>query len=342
MKTNGYLAIPVLSDEECAWALAHVGGIPLIRRMVLENMRNGAEHIIILGCKKEEELNRVLSDTSAEITVLAISEGIDDAVRKLRSGGEAVTLCGIPVHDETGRKQMENRLLAGLVKDTEGMMSRLVNRRISLAVTRRLMDRNVTPNQMTWLSMAMGLCGAALFLLPGWGTQFVAALLFLLHSILDGCDGELARLKFQESRAGGIFDYWSDNIVHVAVFSCMGVEWVTHGGGAPALFSSLLAVGGTLMSAWLVFEHTMRDKKEDGPLYTSVSERNGDSILIHIADFLSRRDFIYLVVLLAMLDRIHGFLAITAIGAPVYALVLLAIIRKDKRANGLTFLKIHV
>jgi len=333
MRTNAQLVIPVLNDEECAWALVHVGGIPLIRRMVLENTREGVERPIVLLRKEEGKLNRALSGTSAEIVVLAMSESVDEAVRKLRCGGEELSLRSISVHDEAGRKRMENRLLTGLVKDAEGMMSKLVNRRVSLAVTRRLMDRNVTPNQMTWLSMAVGLCGAALFLAPGWRAQFVAALLFLLHSILDGCDGELARLKFLESRAGGIFDYWSDNIVHVAVFSCMGVEWVMHGGGAPALFSSILAVGGTLMSAWLVFEHTMRDKKEQGPLYTSVSEGNRKSALIHIADFLSRRDFIYLVVLLAMFDRIHWFLAITAIGAPVYALVLLAIIRKDKRAR---------
>ena len=28
---------------------------------------------------------------------------------------------------------------------------------------------------------------------------------------LDGCDGELARLKFKESRWGGLLDFWGDN-----------------------------------------------------------------------------------------------------------------------------------
>ena len=42
------------------------------------------------------------------------------------------------------------------------------------------------------------------------------------HSILDGCDGELARLKFQESRWGGILDFWGDNVVHSVIFAVHG------------------------------------------------------------------------------------------------------------------------
>ena len=55
--------------------------------------------------------------------------------------------------------------------------------------------------------------------------QTIGALLFLAHSILDGCDGELARLKFQQSRWGGVLDFWGDNVVHTVIFACMGVGW---------------------------------------------------------------------------------------------------------------------
>jgi len=331
MKPGHHVIIPVISQGERAWALVHVGGIPLIRRMALEETRKGVEQITVLVRGEDEDLKRALAGVPAEIVALAASEGVDDAVRKLGDGTASVSIRNIPVCDEAGRRRLENKLLAALVKSTEGIMSRLVNRRISLAVTRRLMNRNVTPNQMTWVSMGIGLFGALFFLLPGQGAQITGALLFLLHSILDGCDGELARLKFQESRAGGIFDYWSDNIVHVAVFACIGAGWAMHGGELQVWLFSLLAVGGTLTSAWLVFEHTMRARKGTGPLYTSVSGGNGNSMLVRIADMLSRRDFIYLVVLLAMFGKAHWFLVMTAVGAPVYAIVLLLIIRRDKR-----------
>jgi hypothetical protein len=104
----------------------------------------------------------------------------------------------------------EWRLLQGLVKNTDGFMARNVERPMSLRIVRRLASTGVTPNQMTLLSVGIGLCGAPFFLSPYWLWQTVGALLFLAHSILDGCDGELARLKFQESRFGGIIDYWGD------------------------------------------------------------------------------------------------------------------------------------
>jgi phosphatidylglycerophosphate synthase len=61
---------------------------------------------------------------------------------------------------------------------------------------------------MTLVSLAVGLVGAPFFLSETWGYQLTGALLFLAHSILDGCDGELARLKFLESRTGALLDFW--------------------------------------------------------------------------------------------------------------------------------------
>ncbi|HEY7040948.1 MAG TPA: CDP-alcohol phosphatidyltransferase family protein, partial [Methylomirabilota bacterium] len=101
-----------------------------------------------------------------------------------------------------GVKAAEDWLLRGLIKDTEGFMSRHVERRISLALTRRLVSTPITPNAMTLVSLAMGLLGAPFFLSVDPLTQVIGSLLFLTHSILDGCDGELARLKFLESPAG--------------------------------------------------------------------------------------------------------------------------------------------
>ena len=100
-------------------------------------------------------------------------------------------------------------------------MSRHFERRISLAVTRRLAWTSITPNAMTLVSLAVGLSSAPFFLSarPAW--QLLGALIFLTHSILDGCDGELARLKFLESPRGAMLDFWGDNVVHVAVFACM-------------------------------------------------------------------------------------------------------------------------
>src|SRR5207247_11336043 len=81
--------------------------------------------------------------------------------------------------------------------------------------------------------------------------QTIGALLFLTHSILDGCDGELARLKFLESRAGAVLDFWGDNLVHVAVFGCMAVGWSLAGGGDWPLVLGFVTIVSELATATL-------------------------------------------------------------------------------------------
>jgi len=268
---------------------------------------------------------------------LSTSPGFGQLVNTLADTGEHIAPkkyvhehVGISIREPEGLRAAETTLLRGLVKATEGWMARHINRKISLAVTRRLMHTSVTPNHMTWVSMAIGLLGAAFFLSPEHGMQIWGALFFLAHSILDGCDGELARLKFMESRLGGVFDFWSDNMVHIAVFAAMGVAWAAI---SPdpfwAWLCAGLAVGGTAVSASLVYFHTMHAEKKSGPLYTSVSTSGKKSAVVRIADILSRRDFIYLVLLLALLNQTHWFLVMTAIGAPIYALLLIGIMARE-------------
>ena len=219
-------------------------------------------------------------------------------------------------------REAERRLLRGLVKDTEGFMSRQVERRISLAITRRLVSTRVTPNAMTAVSVGVGLLGAPFFLSSEWVFQLTGALLFLSHSILDGCDGELARLRFQESRWGGILDFWGDNVVHVAVFACMGIGWSLSLHETWPLWVGVLPVAGTIGLAWFVYRHTMQGANVTGPLFTSVV-RSPNSRLSHLMDSLARRDFIYLVAVLSAFGKAAWFLALSAIGTPIYLLILL-------------------
>lgn len=223
----------------------------------------------------------------------------------------------------------ENWLLQGLIKDTEGFMSRHVERRISLAVSRRLAATRVTPNAMTLFSVGVGLAGAGLFLSSRPGAPLLGALLVLLHSILDGCDGELARLKFQESRFGGVLDFWGDNVVHSALFGTIAIAWSRASGQTWPLLLGAAAILGTILSAAFVYRHTMA-QVEEGPLFTSVS-RSPDSPFSRLADALARRDFLYLLVVLAAFGKERWFLAMAALGSPIYFLLLLAIARAGRR-----------
>lgn len=221
----------------------------------------------------------------------------------------------VPVGDPGGRftlvgadgpRAAEQWLLQSLIKDTEGFMSRHVERRISLSITRRLVGTSITPNAMTLVSLAMGLFGAPFFLSSDPLLQVAGGLLFLTHSILDGCDGELARLKFLESPIGARLDFWGDNLVHVAVWTSMAIGWSLEVGSRWPLVAGALAVAGTALSAVLV-------SRRSSTAPTDATAR--------LADAVANRDFIYLVLLLACFGKAHWFLVLVALGTPIFMLL---------------------
>jgi phosphatidylglycerophosphate synthase len=223
----------------------------------------------------------------------------------------------------------ERRLLRGLVKDTDGFMARHFDRHISLQISRRLAPTAVKPTQISVLSTAIGVCGAPFFLSAHWSWQLVGALLFLAHSIVDGCDGELARLKFQESRYGGILDFWGDNVVHVAIFGCMAIGWALSATATWPLWLGAAAIVGTLGSAGFVHWRQLRAKDGSGPVYTSVSTVPDDR-LAAMLDAASRRDFIYLVPILALFGKSSWLLLLAAIGAPIFFLLLVFLAARER------------
>lgn len=229
------------------------------------------------------------------------------------------------VRDSRKIAGVEDQLFKGLIKDTEGLMSKYLERKISIAITRRLVQTSVTPNQMTLVSILVGLAGAFFMGINRGSWQVAGSCLFLLHSILDGCDGEIARLKFAESRWGGLLDFWGDNVVHSAVFIAIAWEWWARTQFLFPIVLAAFAVSAAWGSAGLIYWKTMRNKGKEGPLYTSISPSPVKNKIVRIADFLSRRDFIYLAVILAFFGHLDWFLYAGAVGTPVFAAVLLGL-----------------
>jgi phosphatidylglycerophosphate synthase len=222
----------------------------------------------------------------------------------------------------------ERRLLRSLVKKSDGFMARHLDRHISLQISRRLAPTRVEPTQVTMLSIAIGLCGAPFFLSSQWYWQTLGALLFLLHSIIDGCDGELARLKFQESRYGGILDFWGDNVVHIAIFAGMAAGWALYAHATWPLWLGAAAIAGTLASASFVYWRYMRLRRGTGPLFTSVSGMPSGR-LAQLLDAATRRDFVYLVPVLALFGQAKWLLLLAAVGAPAFFLALMFLAARE-------------
>jgi phosphatidylglycerophosphate synthase len=114
--------------------------------------------------------------------------------------------------------QAERWLLRRSGKSRDGFVSRYLNRPISRTVSRFLLKTSITPNLWTVLITGFPVIGF-LFLIRGTYPGFVfGALLFNVHSILDGCDGEIARAKYLDSEKGPGVDAFGD-LIALLLFS---------------------------------------------------------------------------------------------------------------------------
>jgi phosphatidylglycerophosphate synthase len=149
----------------------------------------------------------VIADPSGFLALLGAGEGASGRGFALR------------VTDLAFARRAERCLLESLKKDTDGLVSRTINRRISLSITRFLVRTGVKPNHLTVAFIVIGIASgvAAAFGEPWWWLVLGGAL-FQAQSILDGCDGEIARLTYRFSRLGQWLDSVGDDLTNYSFF----------------------------------------------------------------------------------------------------------------------------
>ena len=123
----------------------------------------------------------------------------------------------IDVDDKTDRKNAELLICNKLKKNTDGPVSKILNRPISLRISKLLLKTGITPNQISVLSTIIGLIGASFFFNGEYFYLILGGIIIHIHSIVDGCDGEVARLKLRQSKYGGWLDSVLDRYVDAAV-----------------------------------------------------------------------------------------------------------------------------
>ncbi|MDZ4278168.1 MAG: CDP-alcohol phosphatidyltransferase family protein [Dehalococcoidia bacterium] len=179
------------------------------------------------------------------------------------------------------------RTLHPLEKASDGPVALLINRPISRLISAPLARVGVTPNQATFLALAVGAGATAALALRVW---WAGGLLLQLSSVLSGVDGEVARRTGRESRYGDFLDTTVDRFVEYAALIGIAVglsdawdEW--------AWIVGLLAVGGTFMltGASEKYRSTMHEnypKRQLEPLFAYlVSGRDVRVCLLMLAAF---------------------------------------------------------
>lgn len=225
-------------------------------------------------------------------------------------------LC-LRVTDARAAAAAERALLATLGSPTDGPIARF-DRALSTRISRHLVRTPLRPNHITTIGTCIGFAGAWGLAQGSYLSGVLGALLFWFAVIIDGCDGEVARLKFLESRFGYWYDITTDNLVHAAVFAGLGVGLYRADPSQPFLLLGALLVGGLIAATAATLTLLVPDPLADQPAPRSRRGR-GRRRLLGGFEALMNRDFAYLLLLLAVVGRLHWFLWGAAVGTYVYA-----------------------
>jgi 1L-myo-inositol 1-phosphate cytidylyltransferase / CDP-L-myo-inositol myo-inositolphosphotransferase len=204
-------------------------------------------------------------------------------------------------------------LLKGSGLSNDSFMDKTITRFFSRQLTRLFLKTSLSPNMITILSLFIGLISAIFFLKGTYENNIIGACLLLLSAWIDCTDGEIARLKFSESKIGGKLDILCDNLVHFSVFFAIGMGLYQSTGNKNFLYFGSLAVFGSLIS-FLILSSSIIDKKEKVSVNTTDPKKNNT-----LTDNIANRDFIYFLFFMSLIGKVDIFICITALGSNIFA-----------------------
>jgi phosphatidylglycerophosphate synthase len=242
----------------------------------------------------------------------ALSAEFDAAV--VSAPSNAASTCWRYLKSPVEIPACEAKLLRQSGKSQDGIVSRYLNRHLSRFVSRFLLRYDLTPSTVT---VALFVLPVAAFFCLARGDYFgivAGAFLFQLYSMLDGCDGEIARATYQESTRGGRIDDFLDMIGSVLFVLGLGL-------GLFRWRSSFYLLEGALCAAvivvnewflrWVHITDQPESEKLTGALYPRhrrllagrLGQLLGDNIWWWIVQFTKRDAAILAFLLLAVADQ---------------------------------------
>ena len=172
----------------------------------------------------------------------------------------------IDVDDSRAVKRAEKLFLDRLPKTTDGPVSRHLNRPLSKRISRHLVRTSITPNQISLFCFGVSALAAGLFAMGGHLLLALGAVLAQFASVIDGCYGEVARLKLRESSFGGWFDAVLDRYADAILL--FGLTWhaFVARDASIVLIVGFLAIVGSFMNSYTAdkYDRLMQARFEQG------------------------------------------------------------------------------
>lgn len=250
---------PLVDLEDVTKVLVREGRVVNIGKRIEDY--NGFDTGIFLCSPKifqalEENLENANYSLSGGINTLARQEKI----RAIDIGSYK----WVDVDNEEMYRKTEKLLLSNLKKVSDGPVARYVNRPISAVITKWLVKTSLTPNAVSIFSFILSLAGAGFFFFyPGnYLALICGAVIVQLSSIFDGCDGEIARLKVEESKFGSWFDAVLDRYGDAFVLGSLTFYVYVAHQSIWSLLIGFLAIIGSFMNSYTAdkYDGIMKEK----------------------------------------------------------------------------------
>jgi len=216
----------------------------------------------------------------------------------------------------------ERKLDGWLVKPTDGMYARM-NRRVSIPISRQLIKFPITPNMVSLFTLGVGFASAAFFAFGGYWNTLLGAFLCLFASILDGCDGEVARLKLLESDFGCWLETVCDYLFYLFLLVGMTIGlWRSSGTRAYLVWGAVLlfgAIASFFAAGWGRHRLTAERPEQLLAIWQSHAESRPSNPLLYFGrhmEFMVRRCFFpYALLFFALFNITKVAFVFAVIGA---------------------------
>ncbi|MBS1257695.1 MAG: hypothetical protein MAG551_00740 [Candidatus Scalindua arabica] len=188
------------------------------------------------------------------------------------------------------------------------IIDRFIIRKISGFISGFLSRTPVTPNQVTIVSLIIGIAAAVFFSHGAHTYTIIAGVLYFLSTVFDQCDGEVARLKQMETEFGWKFDIIVDAIVNAVIVIGITIAVYMKMGSVLVIMAGFFAMTGITISLLLATYFSRNSKKNTGTK--------------EMLDKLNNKDFFYIIMLLSVIfNQMIWFLLIMAVGTNIYWIV---------------------
>jgi phosphatidylglycerophosphate synthase len=234
------------------------------------------------------------------------------------------------VGNEQQRQLAERKLDGWLFKPTDGIFAR-ANRTISIPISHRIIPFPITPNMVSLFTLGVSFAAGVFLALGGYWNTLTGAVLSWFSSVLDGCDGEVARLKLQESAFGCWLETICDNLYYLFILGGLTIGLVRSSGNRSYLvWGGLLVFGATMSFITTGLQrHQLTSGRPEQYLrewHKKADSRSSNPLLYlgRHTEFIIRRCFLpYVILFFALSGVMNWFLFGATLGANIVWIVAL-------------------